>query len=100
MGGGRVDVFYDPDKEAANRRKHGLSLEVARYIFDDPLAAIAYDRFEGGEHRFHAIGRVAGRYLVLVHSYPDPEDDGCIRAISLREASAAERRRYERGDFA
>jgi uncharacterized DUF497 family protein len=37
--------------------------------------------------------------LVLVHSYPDPEDDEWMQAISLREATRDERRRYGEGDF-
>ncbi len=59
---------------------------------------VVYDRYEHGEVRYHAIGMVGNRCLVLVHSYPDPEDDEWVRVIGLREATAAERKRYEKGD--
>ena len=88
-------ITKDPPKEVENTKKHGLSFELADYLVEDPLLAIVYDRFEGGEHRYHAIGVVGGRCLVLVHSYPDPDDENWIQAISLREATPHERRRYQ-----
>jgi uncharacterized DUF497 family protein len=92
-------ITKDPLKEIENTRKHGLSFELADFLVEDALLAIVYDRFEGDEHRYHAIGVVGGRCLVLVHSYPDPDDESCIRAISLREATRDERRRYQEVGF-
>ena len=91
----KVRVVYDPSKDAENVRKHGLSLAVAEYLFDDPLLVIVYDRFENGEDRYHAVGAIGSKCIVLVHTYPDPDDEDWVRAISLREATRDERRRYE-----
>lgn len=62
-------ISYDPLKEIENKRKHKLSLAIGEYIFDDPLVAIVYDRFENGEHRYHAIGMV-GRLSVARPQLP------------------------------
>ena len=45
----------------------------------------------------HAIGTLGGKCL-LVHTYPDPNDESRPRAISLREAIKNERRRYQEGE--
>lgn len=91
---------WDPDKEAKNKAKHGLDFSFAEAVFSDPLRAIIFDRYEGGEERWHCVGAVAGGYRVLlvVHCYPDPDDDGLVGVIGLREATAHERRRYEDGE--
>jgi uncharacterized DUF497 family protein len=40
---------WDPAKARANNRKHGVSFDIARYVFDDPDALMDHDRIEGGE---------------------------------------------------
>ena len=90
---------WDPPKETANIRKHKLGFDFARNVFDDPLVAIVYDRFENGEHRYHAIGMVGWKCLLVVHTYPDPGDEAWVHVIGLREATADERKRYEEGEL-
>lgn len=90
---------WGPIKENANRRRHRLGFGLSRNVFDDPLVAIVYDRFENGEHRYHAIGMVGGKCLPVVHTYPGPGDESWIRVIGLREATSNERRRYEDEGF-
>ena len=87
---------WDPEKERLNRTRHGLDFSWAALIFADPKRAILYDRFEGGEDRWHAIGAVAGglRVLLAVHAYPDEADLDRVRVISLRKATSLERHRY------
>lgn len=92
-------VTYDPVKEIENRRKHKLSLELSWHVFDDPLVAVVYDRFENGEHRYHAVGMVGRACLLVVHTYPDNDDESWIQAIGLRKATPDERKRYEEGGF-
>ena len=94
-----MKITYNASKETANKGKHGLSLELSWSVFEDPLVAIVYDRFENGEHRYHAIGMVGWMCLLVVHTYPDPDDESWIQAIGLRKATADERRRYEEGGF-
>ena len=61
------------------------------------------DRVVQGEERWHTIGAVAAgsifKVLLVVHTYPDPEDESWIRIISVREADSKERRRYEDQDY-
>lgn len=93
-----MDIEWDEDKERRNILKHGLDFSLAAHVAADPLGMVVHDRFQNGEHRFHAIGIVGGKCLVLVHTYPDPEDEDWIRVIGLREATAHERKRYEEGE--
>ncbi len=87
------------DKERRNIRKHGLDFSFAAAIFADPWTVTLFDRIEDGEERWHTIGAVAAgpifKVLLVVHTYPDPEDESWIRVISLREADPRERRHYE-----
>jgi hypothetical protein len=88
---------WDENKERTNIRRHGLDFSLAPHIVNDPLTVIVYDRHENGEHRYHAITMVQWTCLVLVHTYPDPDDEETIRVIGLREATSQERHRYEKG---
>jgi uncharacterized DUF497 family protein len=57
------------------------------------------DRIEAGEQRWHALGLVGPVVVLLVvHSYPDPDDDERVRIIGARKATPRERRRYEQRD--
>ena len=91
---------WDPAKERRNTAKHGLDFSWARLIFADPKRAILYDRFDAGEHRWHAIGAVADgvRVLLAVHTYPDDDDPEWVRIVGLRKATAQERHRYNAED--
>ena len=91
---------WDPVKAAANRRKHGVSFEIAMRAFADPFALTEQDHIEGGEARRRTLGMVEGRVLLLVaHTFRDEDEDGdaieVIRIISARAADRRERRRYE-----
>lgn len=92
-------IEWDPTKEEANRRRHGLSFSLAKLVLTNPLTVVVYDRFENGEHRWHAIGFVDSRLFVVVHSYPDPDDDELVRVIGLRVATRRERALYDEGHF-
>lgn len=87
---------WDDRKAASNLAKHGVSFELAREVWNDPLHVILPDRVENGEQRWHALG-LAGSVVVLVavHSYPDPGDEDRVRIISARKATKQERHRYE-----
>lgn len=94
-----MHIESDSAKEIANKRKHGLDFSFARLVFNDPLAVTVYDRHENGEDRWHTFGQLAGYLLLVVHTYPDPDDDQWIRVIGLREATPHERKRYEEASF-
>jgi uncharacterized protein len=72
---------YDPEKAAANLRKHGISFADAEGVLQDPLAVTVEDPDAEGERRFVAVGLgSAGELLVIVYS----ERGGEYRLISAR----------------
>ena len=91
---------WDPVKAAANRRKHGVSFEIAMRAFAHPFALTEQDRVEDGEARWQTLGMVEGRVLLLAaHTFRDEDEGGeaieVIRIISARAVDRRERRRYE-----
>jgi uncharacterized DUF497 family protein len=91
-----MKFVWDPVKARTNLAKHGISFEIAQEVWDDPLSVVSSDFMEDGEERWHAIGMVRPMLLLLVvHTYPDPDNDGLVRIISARKAIPYERKRYE-----
>jgi uncharacterized protein len=87
-----VEVEFDPDKDAINRQKHGLSLADAARM-DLEVAAVTQDeRYPYGEVRFRAYGEIDGR----LHSLAFTMRGNVLRAISLRKANPLEVKRYGR----
>jgi uncharacterized DUF497 family protein len=87
---------WDSAKASANRAKHGLDFETAELVWDDPLHIVGFDRVEDGEERWWAIGTVGSvAILVVVHTYPDENDELHVRIIGARKATKLGRRRYE-----
>lgn len=69
---------WDPDKEALNVLKHGLSFEDAQLAFRDPLRVIAEDlEHSSDELRWFCFGRV-GEGIATVRF---ARRGGCIRII-------------------
>ncbi len=86
---------WDPEKARANQRKHGVDIEDAIQIFDDPFAMFEEDRVdEAGQQRWHALG-LAGGIAVLLVAHTVREEGEVIRLISARRATRKERIRYE-----
>ena len=88
---------WDARKARANLKKHGVSFEEAKTIFNDPQALTFPDsEHSNGEQRYLSIGLSArGRVLVVVHT----DRDQNTRLISCRRATPRERVAYEQGDF-
>ena len=85
---------FDPKKDAANLKKHGVSLSEGDGVLNDPLAITVEDESAEGEQRFVTIGmNVFGALMVVVHT---PRGDE-VRIISVRKADPKERRAYEKG---
>ena len=89
---------WDSNKASSNLKKHRVSLEEAKTVFNDPLL-LTYrddDHFEQ-EERTLSIG-LSTRYrlLLVVHTEHKLHNDTMrIRIISSRKATAAERKHYE-----
>lgn len=61
---------WDPDKDAVNRRKHGVSFQRAQYAFADPRRVIAKDLTHSqSEDRFYCFGEVDGGILTVRFAY-------------------------------
>jgi uncharacterized protein len=88
-----LNFEWHTEKAATNLRKHGVSFDEAKTIFNDPLSITIFDdRHSDAEPRFIDIGRSAqGRLLVVVYT----EHEAIIRLISSREATRTERNAYE-----
>ena len=92
-----MKVTWKPAKSSTNQKKHGLSFEAAKLVFDDPLHLTRQDRIENGEMRWQTMGRVDGVVLLLVaHTVADDKTgETHIHIISARRATKLERKRYE-----
>lgn len=87
-----MEIEWDPKKSKANVRKHGVSFADAATVLSDDLAITIEDQ-RHTEQRFVTIGSDAlSRVLVVVYTYREDR----IRLISARNATPAERARYER----
>ena len=85
---------FDPKKNAANLKKHGVSLSEGDGVLNDPLALTVEDDSAEGEQRFVTIGmNVFGTLMVVVHT---PRGDES-RIISVRKPDPKERKNYEKG---
>ena len=87
-----MKLTYDPNKDAANIIKHGLSLADALLVFEAP-DKLTLKSTKGDEARLMdvAMVAVAGVLLALVYVMREPDE---VRAISLRRASKQERTLY------
>jgi uncharacterized DUF497 family protein len=88
-----MSAEFDPKKDVANVKKHGVSLSEGDGVLNDPLALTVEDDLAEGEQRFVTIGMNAfGSLMVVVHSHRGGES----RIISVRKADPKERRNYEK----
>ncbi len=89
---------WDPRKDDANWRKHGIRFAQAVAVFDDPDCLFEVDDFtDDEESRWHVVGRVeSGSILFVVHTAQGKVEDK-IRIISAREATSHEKRAYQSG---
>lgn len=88
---------WDEAKNQINQRKHGLSFEIARIVFSDPLAIIRMDSGSHQEERWQIIGKANDTLIVLVVYIVLDEDAEIYRLISARRVTNHERKAYEAG---
>ncbi|MGD9583138.1 MAG: BrnT family toxin [Lysobacterales bacterium] len=66
----RTRFEWDPDKDAENQRKHGVSFARAQYAFADARRVIANDvAHSQTEQRFYCFGEVEGGVLTVRFTY-------------------------------
>lgn len=86
---------WDERKDAANRRRHGVSFEEAHTVFFDEHAVLIPDPDHSvNEDRFVLLGLSSAlRMLVVCHCYRHGD---VIRIVSARKADRDERAQYDR----
>jgi uncharacterized DUF497 family protein len=93
----RYNFDWNPAKERANIRKHGITFRKAASIFRDPNQLSLYDDAHSGkEDRWTTLGvDDTGILRVVVHTFEQIEEDAWqIRIISARKANRAEENQY------
>lgn len=92
----KLHFEWDPDKAAANLKKHGIDFSEAKSVFADERARIIPDPdpdHSEDEDRFVLMGlSLHLRLLIVCHCYRD--DDNIIRIISARKATKSESSQY------
>lgn len=83
-------IAFDPDKDASNQSKHGVSLSLASELDWEAALVWVDDRFEYGELRMIALAPKTGvlYYVAFV------ERGEARRIISLRRANRREVKHY------
>jgi hypothetical protein len=92
----KLEFEWHKAKAKDNFRRHGVSFDLAKTVFQDPFAIDRIDdrldyREEHGEDRFVMIGMAEGKVLLFV-AYTEREER--IRIISARRAT-----QYEQDDY-
>ncbi len=92
-----LNFEWDENKANANLKKHKISFEEAKTIFNDPFLMTFPDPYHSSiEKRYINLGCSSkGRILIVIHT----ERGANIRLISCRKATPSERRVYEEKKF-
>ena len=84
---------FDPEKEAGNFQKHGVSFEQAIGVFGDPHLINAPDlKHSQKEERWYVIGRISDGRIITVWYTLRGERARIIGAAELRKG----RKEYEK----
>jgi uncharacterized DUF497 family protein len=89
-----VHIDFDPEKDATNLSKHGVSLDAAARLDWDAALAWIDDRADYGEMRIVALAPIGDRLFFVV--FVDRENSR--RIISLRRANRREVNHYVRAN--
>lgn len=89
-----MNFSWDPTKDEANRKQHGVSFEEAAELFrgGSDYLEIYDEEHSQDEDRFIATGPIRRGVILVVFT---ERDDDVVRIISARMATPAERRRFE-----
>ncbi len=91
-----MEFEWDPKKNAANRKKHGIFFEEAALIFADPNTVTVSDPdHDEGEERLVSIGRTPdGRVITVCHTFRRLDPPLLNRLFSARKATRKETLSY------
>ena len=90
-----ITFEWDQNKEAVNRKKHGVSFQEAQSVFYDDFAVQFFDEEHSTqEQRFLMLGMSTGARLLLV-CHCERAGGNIIRIISARKATKKESEFYK-----
>ncbi len=91
----QIKFAWDSAKAASNAKKHGISFEEAKTVFDDDNARLIADPDHShDEERFVLLGMsYTLKVLTVIHCYRD--DENTIRIISARKSTKNEEKQYK-----
>ena len=88
-----MEFEWDENKARVNLRKHGVSFDRAKLVFEDEQRVEEIDdSIFYGEERWRTIGMVWSELVVVIYT----ERQGKIRIISARRALKHEQQDYYR----
>ena len=85
---------WDPKKDAANWRRHGVSFEEAQTAFSDSNGLVIPDPDHSAEEERFVLLGLSARLRALVVCHCLRHDGDTIRIISARRANRAEQTTY------
>ena len=89
-----LTLIFDPEKDAANTQKHGVSLGNAQSFEWDTALTWPDTRRDYGEQRMAGLGYIGLRLMMVVYVDRPPDKPTQRRIISLRKANKREERFY------
>jgi uncharacterized protein len=90
-----MQIQFDPNKAAANRKKHRVEFEEAATALLDPMALVRRDPDAPGEERYVLVGMSSQlRLLTICYTLPSEE---VIRLVSARKSTQREQHQYAQG---
>jgi uncharacterized protein len=87
-----MEIEYDPEKDVANRAKHGVSLALGAVVLENCIGSVVDNRRDYGEIRVNAFGPVNHRLFVCAYTIRG----ATYRLISVRKASRQEQNTWLR----
>jgi uncharacterized DUF497 family protein len=85
-----MNITWDSAKNRENQRKHGISFDDAKVVFQDLDRIEVLDDRDYGEERWVAIGTMGKIVALVVYT----ERNSGIRLISARKADADDTANY------
>ena len=90
-----IEFEWDEQKRLSNLQKHGIDFIRACQIFDSYTVEFEDNRYDYGEDRYIAVGKISEQILTVVYTYRRDK----IRLISARQATKYERKLYYSDDY-
>jgi uncharacterized DUF497 family protein len=90
-----MEIEFDPEKSARNKKERGLSFEQAAHMDWHKARIIRDERRDYGEERFTAYAPMNGRLHVACFTIRGE----AFRIISFRKANKREEKAYEKASI-